>query len=174
MQGSRSSGFSMCNCKDLGLQAFRYAVAKITSVFELFDLGLWAFWYASIRSVFELFDVHCKPSCCILAINFLQRNLHNKNCKTKHWYAKKRVDGFTKNRKLTTLSMCVLSRNSLTGAFALSSWASLLWSSAFVVVNRQKSAASLLSAAIVAVNRKRNECCSGETVMSWEALGMKQ
>ncbi len=42
LQGSWSSGFSMCNCKDLGLQAFWYAVAKITSVFELFDLGLWA------------------------------------------------------------------------------------------------------------------------------------
>ncbi len=28
----------MCNCKDLGLQAFRFAVAKITSVFELFDM----------------------------------------------------------------------------------------------------------------------------------------
>lgn len=117
LQGSWSSSFSICSCKN--------------------HISLWAFWYASIRSVFELFDVHCKPSCCILAINFLQRNLHNKNCKTKHWYAKKRVDGFTKNRKLTTL-MCVLSRNSFTGAFALSSWASLLWSSAFVVVNRQK------------------------------------
>jgi hypothetical protein len=40
LQGSWSSGFSMCNCKDLGLQTFQYAAAKITSVFELFDLGL--------------------------------------------------------------------------------------------------------------------------------------
>lgn len=127
---SWSLSFLMCNCKDLGLQAFQCAIARIL-VFKLFDMQL----QRSHQSlsflilVFELSDMQVSDqSLSFLTFIANQAVVYylwifwreisiTRICQTKHWYAKKRADDFTKNRKLTTSSMCVLSRNSFDRSF---------------------------------------------------------